>query len=217
MSKNRLKLVCIDDHILFTRGLHVLLEKKKEELEIIKSLENGKTAIEWLQNNPNEADIILMDINMPLVSGLEVVRYIKKHDLKPKAIIISMYDDIGLANQILQEGAWGYLTKSVNEMELFDAITSVISGNIYICEEIKSKQENSKMDKLTLSTREIEVLRLLINGLTTKQIANALFISSHTVESHRKNLLKKTATKNTPELIHYVASKNIIEINTSIS
>ena len=207
-----IKLIIADDHELFRNGLAELL-RKHDEIKIVKSVADGFELMELL-NSKFEADIVLLDITMPNMDGFEVLKELKtlSSDLKP--IVISMHNDGNYIAKCAKMGAYGYLLKNTDESELILAIRSVYKGKKYFSAEISEKMINfmstQSVSENILSNKETEVLKLISKGLTTKEIATKLFVSSRTIETHRANILKKLEVKNTAELIKKAAKINLI-------
>ena len=209
---NEIKLIIADDHELFRNGLAELL-RKYDDLKIVKSVGDGLEFME-LVNSQFEADIVLLDITMPNMDGFQVLKELKNSTSDIKPIVISMHNDGNYIAKCAKMGAFGYLLKNTDESELILAIRSVNSGKKYFSAEISEKMINF-MSELSiseniLSNKETEVLGLISKGLTTKEIAAKLFVSSRTIETHRANILKKLEVKNTAELIKKAAKMNLI-------
>ncbi|WP_162342153.1 response regulator [Cyclobacterium salsum] len=209
---NKIKIAIVDDHQLFRDGIHSLLSKH-QEFEIVISAEDGKAFLEKL-NEGNHPEILLLDLTMPEMNGFEVLERLKKKYPKIKTIAISMHDDGNYIMQATRGGAHGYLLKNTDEDELLKAIYTVLSGNKYFNTEISQRMINiislEGVSPKKLSPKEMEILVLIAKGHTTKEIAQKLFISTRTVETHRNNMMKKLEVKNTPELINKAAQLNLI-------
>lgn len=209
---NEIKLIIADDHELFRNGLAELL-RKHDDIKIVKSVADGLELMKLI-NNQFEADIVLLDITMPNMDGFEVLKELKALDTTIKPIVISMHNDGNYIAKCAKLGAYGYLLKNTDESELILAIRSVTKGKKYFSAEISEKMINfmatQSISENILSNKETEVLGLLAKGLTTKEIANQLFVSSRTIETHRANILKKLEVKNTAELIKKAAKMNLI-------
>lgn len=210
--KSTIKLFLVDDHKMFLDGLESLLENI-EYLTIIGKAENGKTALEKLDST---VDVVLMDISMPEIDGIELNRLIKIKFPQINTIAISMHNEAEISEKLIKGGINGYLLKNAEKEELLLAINTVISGKNYFTEEVKKTYQNNlfarknkKEQTPELSKREMEVLAEIINELTTKEIAEKLFISQHTVESHRKNMLSKLGARNTAGLVKYALEKGL--------
>lgn len=209
---NEIKLIIADDHELFRNGLAELL-RKHDDIKIVKSVADGLELME-LVNTQFEADIVLLDITMPNMDGFGVLKELKALNSEIKPIVISMHDDGNYIAKCAKMGAYGYLLKNTDESELILAIRSVANGKKYFSAEISEKMINfmseQSISENILSNKETEVLVLIAKGLTTKEIAAKLFVSSRTIETHRANILKKLEVKNTAELIKKAAKKNLI-------
>lgn len=207
-----IKLIIADDHELFRKGLEELL-RKHNYIKIVKSVADGVAFME-LVNSKIEADIVLLDITMPNLDGFQVLKELKNINSDLKAIVISMHDDGNYIAKCAKMGAYGYLLKNTDESELIFAIRTVIKGKKYFSAEISEKMINfmstQSVSENILSNKETEVLGLISKGLTTKEIAEKLFVSSRTIETHRANILKKLEVKNTAELIKKAAKINLI-------
>ena len=209
---NEIKLIIADDHELFRKGLEELL-RKHEDIKIVKSVADGLAFMELI-NSPFEAAIVLLDITMPNMDGFEVLKELKNSNSDIKPIVISMHDDGNYIAKCAKMGAHGYLLKNTDESELILAIRTVNKGKKYFSAEISEKMINfmatQSISENILSNKETKVLGLISKGLTTKEIAAKLFVSSRTIETHRANILKKLEVKNTAELIKKATEMNLI-------
>ncbi len=209
---NEIKLIIADDHELFRNGLAELL-RKHEDIQIVKSVGDGVAFMELVKKQ-FEADIVLLDITMPQLDGFEVLKELKNLDANIKPIVISMHDDGNYIAKCAKMGAYGYLLKNTDEAELILAIRTVYQGKKYFSAEISEKMINfmstQSISEAILSNKETEVLGLISKGLTTKEIAAKLFVSSRTIETHRANILKKLEVKNTAELIKKATQLRLI-------
>jgi DNA-binding NarL/FixJ family response regulator len=209
---SKIKIIIVDDHQLFRDGLAGLLAKHAD-FELLASLPDGEALLQFLTEE-EQPHIILLDLTMPKVGGIEVLDKLKKHYKKIKTIIISMHDDGNYIAKCAKAGAYGYLLKNADEEELTTAIHQVYEGKRYYNADISARMfqnlslQHSIPEKLT--KREEEVLHCLAEGLTTKEIADKMFISTRTVETHRANMLKKLDVKNTAELIKRATQLHLI-------
>jgi len=210
--KNIIKLFLVDDHQMFLDGLESLL-KDVETLTIVGKASNGKEALELIDES---VEIVLMDISMPEIDGIELNRILKSKFSRINTIAISMHNDAKILGKLIKGDINGYLLKNAEKNELLEAINTVARGDNYFSEEIKKtyqdslfKRENTQDQVPELSKREIEVLSEIINELTTREIAEKLFISQHTVESHRKNMLSKLGARNTAGLVKYALENGL--------
>jgi len=210
----KIKVLIADDHQLFREGLCNLLSES-EEIEIVAQAQNGKDAVTLAGRfNP---DIVLMDIGMPVMNGVEATRLLHKKFPAIKVIALSMHTDKHFVKEILEAGAFGYLFKDCNYQQLMEAITNVNSGKKYLSETITQvliqdylNKESIKSPNPELSERESEILKLFAEGKSNREIADLLYISIKTVGSHKQNLLEKLDLKTTTDLVKYAIKKGII-------
>lgn len=209
---NEIKLIIADDHELFRNGLVELL-KKHDDIKIVKSVADGFECMNVVKEEV-DADIILLDLTMPNMDGFEVLKELKDLNAKIKPIVISMHTVGNYIAKCARMGAYSYLLKNTDESELIFAIRTVYKGKKYFSSEISEKMINfmsaQSVSENVLSKKETEVLGLISKGLTTKEIAAKLFVSSRTIETHRTNILKKFEVKNTAELIKKATEINLI-------
>lgn len=212
MKKNITVLVA-DDHLFMRESLRAMLEKT-QFVKKIYEVENGRQAMEILAEHA--IDIALLDIRMPVVDGFEVIEYVHKLKLSTSIIALTAFDEEAMIFNLMRAGVSGILfKKSTHQQEIYTAIISVLEGKRYYNEKVNIVLD-SKPDglqhppRIKLSAREFEVIVLLCHGLSTKDIAEKLFLSEHTIEGYRKEIIKKTNTKNTNELIHYAVTNGIV-------
>ncbi len=215
-----IKVMIVDDHEIFRNGLKMVLGKLKY-LEIAGEASDGNSFLEMLDET--EADIVLMDIEMPGMNGIEATEAVLKKKPDLKVIALTMFGDDEYIQSMLDAGAKGFLMKNINKENLDRAIQTVYNGGNYFSEELfefftrqltkeKEKDKEKDEEKLKLTRREKEILQLLCEGLTNKEIADALFISERTVLGHKTNLLTKTNTKNSLSLMAYAIKNNLVVI-----
>jgi DNA-binding NarL/FixJ family response regulator len=208
----------VDDHILFRDGLKYVIEKLPD-FTVTGEANNGKQFLEML--NHDKPDLVLMDISMPVMSGIEASE--KAIQLYPdlKIIILSMYEDQQYYNKMISCGVKGFVLKESGKKELENALTEVIHGRNYfsqelLCKIITSFNKNSVIINthkvLEFTQREVEIIQHLCQGLSNSEIAKKLFLSPKTVEGHKSKLLKKTFTKNTAGLIMFAIKNGIVAI-----
>lgn len=217
-----IKLVLTDDHKLFREGVKALLTED-ETIEIAGEAGSGNELLKLLSTVP--ADMVLLDISMPDMDGLETIKLLRRQHPSVKVLVLSMLDNEWYVQQMLEVGAAGYLLKNISKEELRAAIGMVASGMQYISPNLtidflrKSNapapaftldQDNNKKPHKELSKREMEVLNLISEGFTNAEISEKLFTSKRTIETHRQNLLEKTQTKNTAALIKFAVLNGII-------
>jgi len=197
-------LIMADDHPVVLEGLKALLNPYPD-YQIIATASNGQLLLQAMVKAP--ADVVLVDINMPVMDGLEATQKLKDAYPATRVIVMTMHADADHAKKMTKAGADGYLLKTTDSAELHTAIQQVLGGSPYYDARVTQNLLNSVSGhrpepSIRLTRREKEVLRELEKGLSTPQIAEKLFISRHTVESHRKNLLSKFNVNNTVSLIN---------------
>ena len=196
------KIILVDDHQMIREGLSALLSDI-DDIEIVKMASGGKEVLHYLKNN--EADLVLMDINMPKMDGIQATEAIKKKHKSVKVLILSMHNKEGFVKNAIKVGADGYILKNTGKKELLLAIDYITNGKTYFSQEVtKTLISNMRVGQpqgIILSKKEKEVLELLSDGNTTIEIADKLVLSQYTIETYRRNLLLKFEVKNVSELI----------------
>jgi len=217
----KIKVHIADDHQLLIDGIEAVLSSE-ENIEIVGSSLNGEDVLNWFASN--EADILILDINMPKVDGIAVLQSFLKNGIQQKVIVLSSYDDTKLIKEVLKIGASGFLAKKCAGKNIVEAINQVYSGKHYFSESVKDKllasftnnylnlDEISKESSFfsSLTPRETDVLKLICKQLNSKEISTELHISTNTVETHRKNLINKLKVKNVVGLAIYALKNNIV-------
>jgi len=209
---NIIRLVIADDHEIFRKGLRIVLNEM-DEVKVIGEAQNGHESLEILKNQ--EADLVLMDIRMPVMDGIEATKKILEKYPRVKVIALTMFEEISYFNQMIEAGADGYLLKKTNKDELRRAITQVMSGESYFSEEFISSVNRTQRPAVRLATielteREQEVLELICKGMSNAEIARFLGVSARTVDGHRAHLLEKTGAKNSPHLVMFAIKNGLI-------
>jgi DNA-binding NarL/FixJ family response regulator len=214
MKMKKIKIILADDHSLVREGFKALLNKSGE-MEVIAEAENGTQLLQLL--DIHSPDVLLIDISMPELNGIEALSTIKKLNPNLKVIILTMHEEAEYVLKSIQVGANGYLLKNVELEELHNAIKKVVAGEKYFNATISnimidnlSKAKEVKDDTSPITVREKEILQYVAAGLSTKLIADKLEISIRTVETHRVHLLKKLHAQNTAELIKKATDLKII-------
>lgn len=204
---DKITILIVDDHKLI-RDTWSFILNSDPRFQVIAETDSGKNAIDLAENNhPN---IVLMDINMSPMNGFDATKEIRKVSPESKIIGVSMHSQPAYAKKMLQVGAMGYITKNSSKEEMIGAISEVAQGNKYICHEVKAilseqiLEDNEKPDINLLSQREIEIIDLIKQGQSSKEIAQQLNITLKTVEVHRHNILKKLNLKNTAALVNFI-------------
>ncbi len=204
------KIIIADDHQVLLDGLESMLNAE-EDFEIVAKCTNGAQVLHRLKEN--EVDILLLDINMPRMNGIAVTEQIRKEYPEVKIIALSMYKQPSYINRMMNLGAMGYILKDEGKDSILAALQTVINGKKYLSKSAKEVIRNQKLNAPKLpgiTSREKEVLELLSDGLTSSEIAKKLFISYHTVQSHRKHLLRKFNVKNVSALSSMAKDMGII-------
>jgi two-component system, NarL family, nitrate/nitrite response regulator NarL len=206
---DKIKVLVVDDHPMVLEGMRSMLVQI-DFVMVSGTVSNAYAAMEHIKLTP--PDIVITDINMPEISGIELTLKIKKEFPLVKIIAMSTFKERSYISQMIQNGASGYLVKSASKEEIEEAILSVYEGKLYMSLDINlSVAEKQEINNVpVLSSREKEVLQLIADGMTNPQIATKLFISLHTVDSHRKNLLTKFAVNNTASLIRLAAKYDLV-------
>lgn len=207
---DKIKVLVVDDHPMVLEGMRSMLT----QINFVSISGMAGNAYEAVENIRLFApDIMITDINMPEISGIELALKIKNEFPNVKIIAMSTFKERSYISQMIQNGAAGYLLKSASKEEIEEAILSVYEGKLYMSLDINlSSNEKQEINNIpVLSSREKEVVQLIANGMTNPQIAATLFISLHTVDSHRKNLLTKFKVNNTASLIKLASRYAIVK------
>ena len=208
--QNPITLVIVDDHPLVLDGLVSRLERS-EQVQVVGQASNGKEAIQLVDKV--RPDVVLMDINMPVMNGIEAAEIFKEKFPEIKILVLSMHDDREYVMNMTQSGAKGYVLKSASADEMLMAIQAIHMGGIYYSPAIAEilAKNNSMINDDSLSTREQMVLGLLATGLSNKEMARKLDISVRTVETHRRNIKAKLDISTTPGLVRYAIDNGLCE------
>jgi len=201
-----------DDHQMFIDGVKALLQNEKG-IEIVGEATNGKQVLEQVEKIC--PDIILMDIGMSEGNGIETTGVINEKHSSIKIIALTMYDDSIRVSKMLKAGAKGYLLKNTSKNELLEAIQLISEGGSYYSNNLvttKNTSGESKNPFADITEREIEVIKHIIKGMTNKEIANQLSISELTVNTHRKNAMRKLEIKNTAALVKFAIENNLQDL-----
>ena len=211
------KVILVDDHQIIIDGLRSLLEEEPN-VSVVGEGSNGKEAIKLVELL--EPHVVMMDIDMPILNGIEATRLIKKNNDQIKVIILSMHNERSLIKTLINSGADGYLLKNCDKQELVNAINTVGSGKSYFSSDVTlsllDKNSNSQSgftnqtNVADLTERETEILKLIAEGLSNKEIGDKLFISHRTVDTHRTNLMKKVKVNNIAGLIRFAINAGFV-------
>jgi DNA-binding NarL/FixJ family response regulator len=198
----------VDDHYMVIEGIRTLLQAEKD-IELIGHASNAASCLSFLQSR--QPDVILMDISMPEKSGVELCKEVR--EMYPTVFVIglSTFNQFTFIDSMMEKGASGYLLKNADKEEIIEAIHIVAKGKTYLSDEAASTLKNAAHEESpVLTRRENEVLRLIADGLTNPEIAEKLFLSLSTVDTHRKSLMRKLNIKNTALLIRYAIEHKLI-------
>ncbi|MEO1033235.1 MAG: response regulator transcription factor [Bacteroidota bacterium] len=205
-----IKVVIADDHTIFRQGLYALLDKE-DRIELVGEAKDGKEVLEILAEHV--VDVLLLDIEMPRMDGFDTMRALKKQKNKPKILVLTMHASPQFIKNIFANGADGYLPKDAEKAKLMEAINTVYTTGSYHTPDTVNIIMNTlkgNVPSTNISAREKEIIKLIADQYTTNEIAEKLFLSTHTVESHRKNILLKLGLKNTAGLVKYAVQKGLI-------
>jgi len=215
-----LKILLAEDHNIVRNGIKMLLETESS-IHVVGEMTNGLEVIEYFDQG-GSADIVLADINMPELDGISMAKELKAKYPEVKVVMLSMHDNEKYISQAFIEGAVGYLLKNISAEELVFSLKHIDTGKKYICAELAVNmlnklisngilEQDATFSEADFSSREIEVLHLIAEGLTNLEMADKLFISKRTVEGHRQSLLDKTGSRNTAKLIRYAATNGLLK------
>ncbi len=209
-----IKVVLADDHSVVRTGIRMLISND-DSIEIIGEASSGNEALDMVKKM--EPDIVITDISMPGMTGIELAEAIKKDYSDTKVLVLSTYSDEEYILSAFEAGALGYLPKDTDEDQFLAAIKTVADGDVYYTKEVSDiltksliKQKRTIDDPLELTEREKEILKLIVDGLSNKEIADQLFISVRTVDTHRRNIMDKIEAKNTAELVRKAIEDKLI-------
>jgi len=209
-------IILVDDHKMFLDGL-LSIFNNEEAYNILLTANSGENVIKYIDTNPNQPiDIVISDISMPDIDGITLNDYIKKARPEIKTLIVSMHTDTGMIDTLIKSDVDGYLSKNATQSELLLAVKTILSNDKYFSESVKQAYMNNVFNKgkdtmVTLTKREKDVLKLIAEEYTTQEIADKLFLSKHTIESYRKNLISKLNVKNLAGLTKYAIKLGLVE------
>lgn len=210
-----IQILLADDHKIFSDSLGLLLSGF-EGVEVVGQVNNGKQVLTFLEKFP--VDLVLSDLHMPYMNGVEMILHIRRRFPKVQVLVLTMAEDSTHIREALQAGAAGYVLKSAGKEELEKALATIASGQQYISSNVLQElyrhtvSIDEASDLLTvLTSREIDVIKLIAQEYSSNQIAEKLFISLNTVETHRKNLFKKLNVKNSLGLIKFALKHGLVE------
>ena len=204
------RILLVDDHPILAAGVKNLVESVGD-YKVMHMATTGEDGLSFLEKN--RAEITILDYELPGLNGLEVVRQIRGKDLDTKIIMLSMYDDPSLVREVISLGVDGYILKKDTHNNLKEALEKVLHGKKFLSDEVSQLlMENSEKEspKSVLTSRETEIVKLIADDKTNKEIAQQLFISERTVETHRKNIFRKTGATSAVSLVNFARMNGLI-------
>ncbi len=208
-SDSSIRILIVDDHPVVRAGLTTLLATQPG-LQVLGSASGGEEALQILR--AQSLDLLLLDLRMPGMTGIDVLLEMKRQDMRARAIVLTSFDTDEDIYRAVQAGAEGYLLKNTSQGEMVEAIKTVHSGRRYIPHRIASRL-TERMMRSNLTAREVEILKMVVKGLTNKQIARVLKISSHTVRNHVNSIIEKLEVSDRTEAATTAIQRGIIEID----
>lgn len=208
MSKKK-RILIADDHQIFLDGLKLIFSDHTD-WQIIAEANDGNQVLEYFKTKV--IDLAILDVNMPKPNGFEICKHIKQNYPLCKIMILSMYGDEQFMNEFIKMGVNAYVLKNAGKVELIAAMDAILNDQIYISKalRIEKKDEDSFVKSLSLTQREKEIIVLLAQEKSSQEIADTLFISIFTVNTHRKNILHKLGIKNTAGLMKFASENNLV-------
>ncbi len=209
-------LIIVDDHKMFLDGILSILESESQ-YEILLTAKNGKQIAKYIEINKEEQiDLVITDISMPELDGISLNKIIKENNKNIKTLVVSMHSDPNLIEKLVSNDVDGYISKNAEKQEFLKAIETILKGEKYFSKQIKdiylkNKFSKQKKEEIQLTEREIDVITLIAKEYTTQEIADKLFLSKHTIESYRKNLISKLNVRNLAGLTKYALKMNYVK------
>ena len=211
------KIVLADDHVLVREGVRMMLESAKDEFTVAAEFANGKDLVEYAKTHT--PDVYVVDISMPILNGIEATAKIMKLQPNAKVLILSMYDDRVSVEKALKAGARGYLVKVSSSGELLDALREILAGRFYFGGKISKFLVQGFLGKTSpkkragsLTPKEKEILQLIAEGYSSKQIAKQFTLSLNTIHVHRNNIMRKLGIHKQAELVRYALKEGIAQL-----
>lgn len=213
IQENKYNVLLVDDHQMFLDGLNFMLSKESY-LNIIGEANNGKNALTLIKNQA--IDLVITDVNMPEMDGIELTRTIKEKYPATKVLVLTMHNDREIVSEIMITEAEGYVLKNCRKQELIDGIKTILDEGTFYCKEVAALVREklkyaSVSEKTELTEREREILLLILEEFSSKEIADKLSISKRTVDTHRIHIMEKTRTRTLVGLIKYAIQHQILE------
>ena len=212
--KGKIRILIVDDHAMVRQGLAQILEKN-DRMQVVASFNNGADALRWLRNH--DCDVALLDVAMPDMNGIELLKQIKSNLTKFPVLIISAYPESQYAVRLIKAGASGYLNKECAPEEVIDAVRNVVEGKMHLSPEAVKMLVNEinlpdeRLPHETLSIREFQIFKLIVSAKTVTEIADSTHLSPKTISTYRSRILEKMDLHNNVELMRYAVEHQIFE------
>ena len=208
-----IKVIIVDDYVIFRKGLRAILNEI-DEIKVIGEASNGNELFDLLKTQ--QVDVVFMDIRMPVMDGIEATKKLAERHRDVRVIALTMFEEIGYFNQMVEAGASGFLLKKTNKDELQRAVQMVMMGETYFSEEFvanaaRFNKPAARTVRLELTEREQEVLEMICKGHSNAEIARFLGVSARTIDGHRAHLMEKTGSRNGPQLVIYAIKNGLIK------
>ncbi len=212
MSGQKLRILIVDDHQILLDGIEAMLQGISD-FQVVGKCSDGSAALNFMQENP--IDVLLTDLYMPRMTGMELTKKVKKRFIHVKVLALSVSYDVSIVHDLIDAGISGFIIKTIGRDELVEAIRQIAQGNIYFSREVSNEIMRSLSSRVEeevyhLTEREIEIVKLIAQEFSNGEIAKKLSISERTVETHRKNIYRKTNTKTIVGLIKYAVEQKLI-------
>jgi len=216
----KIRIVLADDHVVVRSGLKAVIEKLSTDMEVVGQVSDGEELVTYAREHDKETDVYVVDISMPLLNGIEATAKIIKLNPAAKIIILSMYDDRVSVEKSLKAGAKGYLVKVSSAYDIVEAINEVSQGKFYLCNKVSKyvvqgfldKKQHRKNKGGGLTPKEREVLQLIAEGHSSKQIAQHFNLSLNTIHVHRNNIMRKLGIHKQAELVRFALKEGIAQL-----
>ena len=211
-SANKIRVLLVDDHAMFRAGLKTVLEYVSDRIKIIGAVENGQKAVEFCKKNV--VDIVLMDIEMPVMDGIEATKKILSSNPNQNILMLTMHDEPQTIQECITNGVKGYLLKNDEVSELVNAIEAVVDTGYYFDDRVSRVLITmlvEKNKKVALTETEIEVIKLICDEHTNSEIAAKLDVSLRTIDTYRQRILEKTKAKNTAGIVMYAIKNKLLD------
>jgi DNA-binding NarL/FixJ family response regulator len=211
MINKKYRVIIADDHSLFRQGLKLIL-MELNDIEVVADVPNGKELVEIA--GILEPDLVIMDINMPFLNGIEASKILARDHGEIKILVVSMYGDEQYYNSVIENGVKGFILKDADNSELKTAVRDILNGKTYFSQELLLRLIRSKQTpaNVNLTSREQEILELICQGLGTGEISAKLFLSDRTIDNHKASLFAKTGCKNSLSLVLFALKNNLVSL-----